>query len=118
VGGEISLTCWTQSIGLCELWGVKNPEKLSPWSFPSIGECASLLEAHGLEVNFAVLFDRATILEGGEHRLKLWLEMFGRFAIDAVAAEQRKEFFGLVDQFAGPSCERWGLFLLKRAIAV
>ena len=92
--------------------GVKNPEELSPWSFPSIGECAPLLEANRLEVNFAVLFDRATILEGGEHGLKLWLEMFGRFAIDAVAAEQRKEFFGLVDQFARPTLFHNGVWTL------
>ena len=102
--------------------GVKNPEELSPWWFPSIGECAPLLEAHGLEVNFAVLFDRATILEGGEHGLKLWLEMFGRFAIDAVAAEQRKEFFGLVDQFARPTLfhnEVWTLdYKRLRLVAV
>jgi len=83
--------------------GVANPEKLSPWSFPSIGEYAPLLESQGLEVDFAVLFDRATILEGGERGLKLWLEMFGRFAVEAVAPERRKEFFSLVDKFAAPA---------------
>ena len=62
--------------------GVANPEQLLPWSFPSIGEYAPLLEANGLEVDFAVLFDRATILEGGDRGLKLWLEMFGRFALE------------------------------------
>ena len=72
--------------------GIANPEKLSPWSFPSIGEYAPLLESQGLEVDFAVLFDRATILEGGDRGLKLWLEMFGRFAVEAAAPEQRKEF--------------------------
>ncbi len=80
--------------------GVANPEQLSPWSFPSIGEYAPLLESQGLEVDFAVLFDRATILEGGERGLKRWLEMFGRFAIDTVAPEQHKEFFSLTDKFA------------------
>lgn len=82
--------------------GVAHPEQMSPWSFPSIGEYAPLLEAHGLEVDFAVLFDRATILEGGDRGLKLWLEMFGRFALDAIAPEQRKEFIRLTEQFAGP----------------
>ncbi len=92
--------------------GVANPEQLSPWSFPSIGEYAPLLEAHGLEVDFAVLFDRATILEGGDRGLKLWLEMFGRFAIEAVAPEQRKEFFRLVDQFAGPALFHNGVWTI------
>ena len=49
--------------------GVANPEQLLPWSFPSIGEYAPLLEGQGLEVDFAVLFDRATILEGGDRGL-------------------------------------------------
>jgi len=92
--------------------GVANPEQLSPWSFPSIGEYAPLLEAHGLEVDFAVLFDRATILEGGDRGLKLWLEMFGRFAIEAVALEQRKEFFRLVDQFASPALFHNGVWTI------
>jgi SAM-dependent methyltransferase len=83
--------------------GIANPEQLSPWSFPSIGEYAPLLESQGLEVDFAVLFDRSTILEGGERGLKLWLEMFGRFAVEAIAPEQRKEFFSLADKFAAPA---------------
>ena len=62
-----------------------------------------VLEAHGLEVDFAVLFDRATILEGGDRGLKLWLEMFGRFAVEAVSPEQRKEFFRIVNEFAAPA---------------
>jgi trans-aconitate methyltransferase len=83
--------------------GIANPEQLSPWSFPSIGEYAPLLESQGLEVDFAVLFDRSTILEGAERGLKLWLEMFGRFAVEAIAPEQRKEFFSLADKFATPA---------------
>jgi len=92
--------------------GVVNPEQLLPWSFPSIGEYAPLLEAHGLEVDFAVLFDRATILEGGDCGLKLWLEMFGRFALEAVAPEQRQEFFRLTGQFAGPALFHNGVWTI------
>ncbi len=92
--------------------GVAEPEQLSPWSFPSIGEQAPLLEAHGLEVNFAVLFDRATILEGGDRGLKLWLEMFGRFAIDAVAPDQRREFIRLTQQFAAPQLFHNGVWTI------
>jgi trans-aconitate 2-methyltransferase len=92
--------------------GVANPEQLLPWSFPSIGEYAPLLEANGLEVDFAVLFDRSTILEGGDRGLKLWLEMFGRFALEAIAPEQRKEFFRLTEQFAGPSLFHNGVWTI------
>jgi trans-aconitate methyltransferase len=48
-----------------------------PWYFPSIGEHASLLEAHGFEVQYVALFDRPTELDDGENGLASWLEMFG-----------------------------------------
>jgi len=36
----------------------------NPWYFPSVSEYSTLLEAKGLEVVYAVLFDRPTTLEG------------------------------------------------------
>jgi SAM-dependent methyltransferase len=47
----------------------------NPWFFPSVGEYASLLEAHGLEVVRASLFDRPTPIEG-DSGLRDWLAMF------------------------------------------
>ncbi len=46
-----------------------------PWTFPSVGEFAPLLERNGLEVRQAHLFDRATPVEG-EHGIEDWLRMF------------------------------------------
>jgi very-short-patch-repair endonuclease/trans-aconitate methyltransferase len=46
------------------------------WYFPSIGAYAPILEAHGLEVQAAWLFDRPTPLEG-EDGMRNWLTMFG-----------------------------------------
>lgn len=46
-----------------------------PWYYPSIGEYATLLEAQGLEVRQAFLFDRFTRLEG-EDGMRNWLVMF------------------------------------------
>ncbi|KOX94755.1 methyltransferase type 11 [Haloarcula rubripromontorii] len=48
-----------------------------PWYFPSIGEYTPRLEAHGLEVTAAWLFDRPTTLDGGPAGLREWVEMFG-----------------------------------------
>ena len=48
-----------------------------PWYFPSVGEYAKLLEKHGFEVLFALLFDRLTPLEGGSAGLGDWLQVFG-----------------------------------------
>lgn len=44
--------------------------------FPSIGEYASLLERHGLEVLNAVIFDRPTRLEGGAAGMREWIATF------------------------------------------
>ncbi|WP_372661465.1 trans-aconitate 2-methyltransferase [Cohnella sp.] len=48
-----------------------------PWYFPTIGEYTLLLEKAGMEVRSAILFDRPTRLEGGDHGMRDWLEMFG-----------------------------------------
>jgi SAM-dependent methyltransferase len=70
-----------------------------PWYYPSIGEYASLLERHGLEVCHAELFDRPTPLEG-ENGMEDWLRMFcGSFfkgmPADNVVAKMR-EVVGLL----------------------
>ncbi|MEM6253351.1 MAG: methyltransferase domain-containing protein [Cyanobacteria bacterium P01_D01_bin.156] len=62
---------------------VRQQRDLSPWYFPSIGEYTQLLEQHGLEVVFAALVDRSTLLNEGTQGLVNWLKMFG----DALLAE-------------------------------
>jgi SAM-dependent methyltransferase len=93
-------------------FGIVNPEQLSPWVFPNIGEHASLIEAHALEVNFAVLFDRPTSLAGAERGLRLWLEMFAGFAMKAIAPEQHDEFIRLTEQFAAAALFRNGTWTI------
>jgi len=92
--------------------GVDHPEQLLPWSFPSIGEHAPLLESHGLEVDFAVLFDRPTILEGGDRGLRTWMEMFGRFAVDAAGPLKSKEFFRRLEEYAAPQLFHNGVWTI------
>ncbi len=83
-----------------ESLGVHDPERLSPWYYPSIGEYAALLERHGLEVAFAALFDRPTPLEGGESALRNWLAMFGGCFTGALPPEQRECFLQRVEERA------------------
>ena len=83
--------------------GVQNPEKLSPWFYPSIAEYAPMLESHGLLVTFAVLFDRPTPLEGGEQGLRAWLEMFGMFASHVLGPDQREELMQRIEELARPA---------------
>src|SRR5207253_5108975 len=56
----------------------------TPWYYPSIGEYSSLLEEEGLEVTFALLFDRPTPLQGDEG-MRNWIAMFGSHALTRVA---------------------------------
>jgi trans-aconitate methyltransferase len=55
--------------------------------FPSVGEYATLLERHGLEVGSAWLFDRLTKLEEGEGGLADWVRMFRGKMMAAVPDE-------------------------------
>ena len=62
----------------------------NPWYYPSLAEYASLLEKHGLEVTYGLLFDRPTPLEDGERGLLNWLEMFDGALVDKLSEEQRE----------------------------
>jgi trans-aconitate 2-methyltransferase len=64
-------------------------EDVNPWYFPSIAEYAGLLEQRGLEVRYAVLFDRPTPLEEGESGMANWLAMFGEPCLTTVPEEDR-----------------------------
>lgn len=64
---------------------------VNPWYFPGGGEYAALLEANGLEVGYAAIFDRPTPLDEGERGMSNWLAMFGApcFAMLAEADRPR-----------------------------
>jgi trans-aconitate 2-methyltransferase len=94
---------WKAAMQSLAAIGVQDPEALSPWFYPSIGEYAPMLEKRDLEVTFAVLFDRPTPLEGGELGLRNWLEMFGTFASHVLTAEQREELIHRIEDLARPA---------------
>jgi trans-aconitate methyltransferase len=58
--------------------------------YPALGEYAALLEAHGLEVTFAQLFDRPTSLEG-EDGMANWVRQFKWYYFEALRAGQQEE---------------------------
>jgi len=95
-----------------ESLGVRQPERLNPWYYPSLGEYAALLERHGLAVTFAALFDRPTPLEGGDDALANWLAMFGACFMDAVPPEQRPQFLRGVAERAAPQLRPNGVWTL------
>lgn len=64
--------------------------------YPSIAEYATVLESNGLEVLTAILFDRPTPLEGGEHGMREWIAMFrgdNKRPMERVEAELRPKLF-------------------------
>jgi trans-aconitate 2-methyltransferase len=82
----------------------------SPWYYPGIGEYATLLEQAGLEVSYAVLFDRPTPLEG-EGGLRHWVEMFANDVLARVAAGQREAFLQQVEEELRPILYRDGTWI-------
>jgi trans-aconitate methyltransferase len=87
--------------------GVAGPTP-KPWYYPSIAEYAGLLEKHGLEVSYAILFNRPTPLEDGERGLRNWLEMFGGTLFDQLAPAQR----AAVEEEARPALWRDGQWVM------
>ncbi|HYX49750.1 MAG TPA: class I SAM-dependent methyltransferase, partial [Ktedonobacteraceae bacterium] len=61
------------------------------WYFPTIGEYASLLEKHELDVRSALLFDRPTPLEDGEKGLRNWIQMFGERVLREVPDDMKQK---------------------------
>lgn len=82
-----------------------------PWFFPSIGEYASLLEPHGLEVRRAELFDRPTRVEG-EDAMEHWLAVFGASIVAGLPDARQKEIWTAVAQKLRPQCYRDGGWVL------
>ncbi len=83
-------------------------EELILWYFPSIGEYASLLEAHQLAVSYALLFERPTPLEGGEDGLRDWLETFTSNFLARLTPEQRPQFVKSIEDQLRPTLFRDG----------
>lgn len=82
---------------MCEA-GYPDGAERNPWYYPSIAEHATLLERYGLETTSAVLFDRPTLLDGGEAGLALWLEMFGDSFFANIPETTRQQIVAHIEQ--------------------
>lgn len=74
---------------------------LPDWYFPTAAEYATLLEAAGLEVQAALLFDRPTPLKGAVG-LRGWLQMFCGDALADLSPARREAFLAGVEETARP----------------
>jgi len=86
-------------------------DQLCPWTFPSVGEFAPLLERHGLEVGQALLFDRPTKLEG-ESAMEEWLRMFCGAYFRGLSAEETRETMARLAANLRPDLYRDGVWTL------
>ena len=87
------------------------PKDHCPWWFPGIGEYASLLERHGLEVRDASLFHRPTPLEG-EHAMEDWIEMFCGSYFTSLDSKRRQEAIRELAERLRPELYREGVWTL------
>ena len=78
--------------------GMREPDGVSPWFYPSVAEYASLLEKHGLEVREASLFDRPTKLEEGEHGLENWIRLFRQTFLEEMGEENAQRWIREVER--------------------
>ena len=83
------------------------PGAANPWYYPSLGEYASLLEAHGFRVTQAFHFDRPTALEG-ERGMRDWLDMFGTALLAGVPAAERNAVCARIVERLRPTLFRDG----------
>jgi trans-aconitate methyltransferase len=77
-------------------------DRTHPWYFPSIGEYTPRVEAQGMEVRQARLFDRPTELDDGEAGLHNWLGMFGDEFFAGVDAAERDAILDAVEERLRP----------------
>jgi trans-aconitate methyltransferase len=80
----------------------------SPWFYPSPGEYATLLEAHGFGVSALWHFPRLTKLEHPERGMREWLEMFCASFFEGVPAEARERAIAEIERRLRPELWRDG----------
>lgn len=81
-----------------------------PWYFPSIGQYTTLLERHGLTVDFAHCFDRPTPLEGGEQGFRQWVNTFANGVLSVLSPSEREAVLKHLEHELKPSLYRSGVW--------
>jgi trans-aconitate methyltransferase len=99
---------------LHQAWAISHlPGSLpNPWYYPRLGEYASLLEKHGLEVTYGLLFERPTPLEEGENGLRNWLTMFGGAIFTTLTEHERDQMIAETVRQARPGLFHDGRWVL------
>jgi SAM-dependent methyltransferase len=122
-GGKGNIARVVAAIELAlDAMGLPQQKAKHPWYFPSVGEYASLLEAHGLQVANAALFTRPTPLEDGERGLANWMRMLGNAYLEGMPDAVQAEVIRRTEEAMRPACwdgARWVAdYVRLRVVAV
>lgn len=83
-----------------------------PWYFPSVGEYATLLEKHGLEVELAFCFHRPTPLEDGEAGFRKWVNTFANGVLSVMDDASRQAVLEHLERELAPALFRDGCWVM------
>jgi trans-aconitate methyltransferase len=94
-----------------QLRGYGPQAAIQPWYFPSVGQYASRLEAHGFEVAWAASFLRPTPLADSERGIIDWLEMFGGPFFQGIPEGQKGSLLAEIQERLYPALYRNGQWI-------
>jgi trans-aconitate methyltransferase len=107
--------------GALQRHGFADAAAQNPWYFPSIGEYATLIESYDMEPVLMQLYDRPTLLDGGEAGLSGWLRMFAGSFLGRVPDERHADIVADVERALRPGFLRdgswWADYRRLRVIA-
>ena len=89
--------------------GYPSNESKNPWYYPSIAEYGTLLEQAGLELTFAMLFERLTPLED-EKGMQNWLKMFADSFLNTFPIEQQMSIISDIEKQLYPTLYKNGIW--------
>jgi trans-aconitate methyltransferase len=92
--------------------GFPHRDQMNPWYYPSISEYTTLLEKQGLEVTYALLFDRPTSLEDGDRGLRNWIDMFANSFFDGIPSDRRAEIIEDIENRLRPQLYQNGTWFV------
>lgn len=84
-------------------------ESNNPWYFPSIAEYGTLLEQAGLQLTFAMLFERLTPLKD-EKGMQNWLKMFADSFLTTFPIEQQMSIINDIEKQLYPTLYKNGIW--------
>lgn len=91
-----------------EKYGYAAQSQVDQFYFPSLGEYASRLEAHGFRVVFASHFNRKTPLQDGDKGISKWIEMFASAYFKDVAQTDKYKILAEITARLQPYYEEGG----------